>query len=808
VFHARILDLSGLAAVVVAFMALPAGASGAVTAVFAGQTISGQPVPCATQSTGVRMCAGDYSSSGGPDLRLKSFDGTALQFWLTLPPAPASGVDGDYPLVVQSHGWAVPTTGPTDTQYGGPTGEEWAQDGYAVLQFNARGWADSCGTVQSQLVNESACTNGYIHLDDYRYEARDVQYAVGLLVDDGLVNPNEIGVTGESYGAGVSLELATLNNRVMLPDGQLVPWTSPDGTPLHIAAAAPYAGYSDLVYALVPNGRTLDDQITSPTADFSPIGVEKLTFDAGLYATGAGDADANYAPPVLEPTDNLTTWFAALSAGDPYDTSFDESIAQQVAEYHSPYYLLQGDYGFSTEAPAPIFWANGFTDAVFPADEALRYHNLERSRYPSDPISLFFGDIGHQPANDKPADLALMRSRILAFFNYYVKGTGPQPTLGVTALTQTCPKTVASGGPYWAPTWAGLHPGEVDYASNPTQAILSSGGNPEVAAIFDPILSTQANLGGICQTASATPEPGVATYRLPAATGAGYTLLGAPTVIANFQVTGAYAYVAARLLDVDPATNTETLVARGDYRFDPNAPDGVQIFQLHPGAWHFAAGHIPELELLGRDAPYLHPSNGAFTVDVSDLQLRLPVYQTPGAPGTPTVVHKPLPPFNPACPPPTGELRSSEIGKLRLLMTRVQARHAYEQNSTRGTRYEEFFCLAGSGIRVGYASPKLLSTLPRSSRHRFAGRVVWISTANRHYQIHGIRPGASLFSARQQLKLEGPFHVGLNDWYIAPNDTSAAILKVRHQLVEEIGIAVRALTDSRAAARRFLTSFS
>jgi hypothetical protein len=109
-------------------------------------------------------------------------------------------------------------------------------------------------------------------------------------------------------------------------------------------------------------------------------------------------------------------------------------------------------------------------------------------------------------------------------------------------------------------------------------------------------------------------------------------------VTANLNVTGTYPYVAERLLDVDPATNTETLVARGVYRIDPNAPDGRQVLPLHPGAWHFAAGHIPKLELLGQDSPYLRPSNGTFSISVSNLQLQLPVHEAPGAPGTPPAV--------------------------------------------------------------------------------------------------------------------------------------------------------------------------
>ena len=98
---------------------------------------------------------------------------------------------------------------------------------------------------------------------------------------------------------------------------------------------------------------------------------------------------------------------------------------------------------------------------------------------------------------------------------------------------------------------------------------------------------------------------------------------------ADLNVTGEYAYVAARLVDVDPETNAKTLVARGVYRPDPDAPDGRQTFQLHPNGWRFAAGHIPQLELLGQDTPYSRPSNGTFSIEVSNLQLRLPVHEVP-----------------------------------------------------------------------------------------------------------------------------------------------------------------------------------
>ena len=153
----------------------------------------------------------------------------------------------------------------------------------------------------------------------------------------------------------------------------------------------------------------------------------------------------------------------------------------------------------------------------------------------------------------------------------------------------------------------GAAPGEVRLQSAPAQTVVSAAGDPTVSAAIDPIAGQ-----GACATTSAADEPGTANYRLPAATGDGYTLLGSPTVIATLKVSGTFPALAERLWDVGP-DGRQTLVARGLYR--PSG-DGRVVFQLHPGAWHFAAGHVPKLQLLARDTPYSRASNGTFTIAV------------------------------------------------------------------------------------------------------------------------------------------------------------------------------------------------
>ena len=435
---------------------------------------------------------------------------------------------------------------------------------------------------------------------------------------------------------------------------------------MHIAAAAPVIPWSDLVHSLTPNGRTLDYQITGPTDDLSPFGVPKESFVSGLYALGA--ATGTYAAPGQDPQADLTSWNGAVQQGDPPNQQ-DIFITQQIAQFHSAYYLLDGAYGTPTEAPPPLLIANGFTDDLFPVDEAVRYYNYERAHYPSDPIGLIDGDFGHMRAQNKSGDKSLLSSRIQSFFDHYVKGSGSPPQLGATALTQTCPSTAPSGGPFSASTWAGLHPGEVDYSSNPPQNISSSAGDPSVGRTFDPVAG-----GGACATASATDQgSGVASYRLPRVTGSGYTLLGAPTVIATLTAQGKYPQIAARLLDVDPSNNTETLVARGLYR--PTG-SGTEVWQLHANGWHFAAGHVAKLELLGADAPYARPSNGAFQVTVNSLELRLPVRDAPGGQVQPA-----LAPLVPAG-------QQSVLGERRTTPRRhAKARRHHHRRRHRGRRH-------------------------------------------------------------------------------------------------------------------------
>lgn len=461
-----------------------------------------------------------------------------------------------------------------------------------------------------------------MHLADHRYEVRDVQTVIGFLVDEGIADAARIGVTGESYGGGTTLQLATLGDRIMLADGSLEAWQSLAGVPLKAAAAASVAMWTDLAYSLLPNGRMLDTEITPPTAALEPAGVVKMSYLSGLYALG--NANGYVSPAFIDPEADLTTWYTQIMAGGPYEANPNiRQILKLIAKYHSAYYLLDGSYGVPRQAPPPLFLSSGWADDLFPVNESLRYYNLHRVLYPTDPISLWFADLGHARSQNKPADMAQLVAAIEAFFDYHLKGEGEEPQTGVTAMTVVCEE--ASEGPLFANSWEALHPNQMIYASEGTmqseQTVLSLVGDPLLGAIIDPVAGS-----GVCATGSTVDQgEGVATYRLPASIGDGFTLIGAPQVTAELTANGDDVTLLARLWDIDTLNNTQTLVARGVYRPDPEKSGELQTFQLHPTAWRFRDGHIPKLELLGQDAPYLRPSNIPFTVSVSNLTLSLPV---------------------------------------------------------------------------------------------------------------------------------------------------------------------------------------
>ncbi len=569
---------------------------------------------------GVEVCSG----------LVRTWDGVPLDTSLVLP---AEGAAEPLPLVAEIHGFGnskYEYLNPDETAYT-DNAYSWARRGYAVLTFTARGLWGSCGTPDARLANPSECASGYIHLADVRYEVRDIQELIGRLVDEGVADPRRIGVTGDSYGGGQSLMLAALRDRVMLEDGSLVPWVSPAGTPLQIAAAAPVIPWTDLVSAAAPNGRVSSTAITPRSAATAPVGVEKASvvnaiFAAAQFATGPGQPTGEpfvpgrpmgfLAPGGVDPDADVAGWVSRTSLGEPYDDASAAAIVDTLARFHSAYYVPPD------RRPPPLFLASGLTDDLFPADEVLRFANRTAKRYPRLPVGILLGDFGHQRASNEPVQRRLLLRSIHRWFDHYLRDRGAAPRSGVTAFEQTCPREAPSGRRYRAARFVDLARGRVRIRGKDLQVVSSTGIDAAGGAALDPV----SGMGDGCAVVGAGNPGGTAAYSREVRRKRPLTLIGSPTIRAQLEVSGAApsnTELAARLFDVAP-DGTKRLVARGLYR--PSA-QGLAVWHLHPAAWRFVRGHTIELQLLGADPPYSRPSNFAFETTVSDLRLRLPVRQ-------------------------------------------------------------------------------------------------------------------------------------------------------------------------------------
>jgi predicted acyl esterase len=565
------------------------------------------PVPCTVQADGTTFCTDAPRSTVDSPV-----DGVPIDVNVGLPDEAQFG-EGPYPLMMLFHGYAGVKAGLGQMR-------PWLERGYATFSMTTRGFRESCGSEASRNADPVGCANGYVRLIDNRFEPRDAQEFAGILADENLIDPQRIGAVGGSYGGGMSMALGALKNRKMLLDYSLVPWTSPGGKSMRIAATAPYMAWTDLAYSMVPNGSTLDYVADAPYR--GRPGVMKESYFNTLYGAGL-NAPGYYAPSGTDPTADLVGWRTLLRAGEPYWAGL-QTLLDEFIQHHSSYYI---DHSVP---PAPMLMESGFTDDLFPANETIRFYNRTRTQYPDADEALFLGDIGHLRAQNKSDVQAALKAAEDAWMDHYVKGVGPKPAQGVTAYTTTCPGDVPSGGPYTAPDWARIAKGEVRFDSKATTTIEPNAGSEPIAVKFNPFGGD-----GACAQAPGADQPGTATYRLDPAPAGGYTLMGSPTVIADFALQGENSQVAARLLDVAP-DGQERLVARGLWRPATGGP-ARQVFQLFPSGWTFAEGHMPKLELLPADtnsgAPggYGRRSDGQQPVTVSNLQLRLPVVERPGA---------------------------------------------------------------------------------------------------------------------------------------------------------------------------------
>ncbi len=414
----RLRSLSTVVALVAA-MAVPVGAASAAE-------------PCVRTAmpysdlSGAALEPTDHVSKDRPPVRytrwsgtVPGYDGMPFSVDVTVP----CGSAAPLPTVVMAHGFGDDKTvwqetGKSDrvvSQERPETNSRWnniwfASRGYAVVNYTARGFRDSCGpdtagATPSTPAPQCLDFDYWIHLDDKRWEVRDAQWLAGGLVQSGQADRRRLAITGGSYGGGPALSGALLADRVMCggaavpadlgtdpcagrQNGELAPWTTPDGrTSLTWAAAVPMYTFADLIQVLAPNGRGSDGwrQAPSDGDHTAPFGVPIAGTIAGLY--GAGARSGFYSPPGVDADSDITTNSARLLAGNPFAQS-DPLVSRGIEVYRG----FKSPLTTAPQGRVPVYLVQGFTDPLFPAMEALQVLNMLKATDKAYPVKLFLGD--------------------------------------------------------------------------------------------------------------------------------------------------------------------------------------------------------------------------------------------------------------------------------------------------------------------------------------------------------------------------------------------------------------------------------
>ena len=615
---------------------------------------------------GVQVCSGEVAS----------WDGALLDADLTLP---QPGTGDRHPLIVMLHGFANNKHEWESISDAGDGGDKWhwnnhwfAERGFYVLNYTARGFFDDGVSRPDQPATPagipapcvragSACPpNGTIHLKSREFEIRDTQWlAAQVAAAYPDLDPNQVAVTGGSYGGGESWLQATQP----VWDANTFPTPVPHPTLplLRLQVALPKYPWTDLGYSLAPNGHPGPFDATiysssqgrptdpSDTGQGNPIGNAKFSYTSGFFFQGAIQGifeNGTTLTPSAEGPINLTAWAARALAGDPYDTAgTDDPLIAQVrrglTEFRGGFYQDEAWSAHSQNREVAIFSVSGWSDDLFPPVESFRQFKYLKSLDPLWPVEVAVADIGHPRAQNPDSEWHRLNHQAWSFLQEQLPGSHRQQT-NVISLPTVC-GTPASADAQRIESFSGRTPEElskgaltVDYVTPgqllnrkaPASALTPDPADPDNLQT-DPAFG-QAILGlPGCRRSVAPATVSSARYTgVSAALDAARTFVGLGHVDLTYTLVGATtATLNARVWDVAP-DNSALLVTRGTYRIDSPAYD-TPVETIHlplfGNQWSLPAGHRIRLDLTQVDYPTFLPSNSqSAVITFPDAQLVLP----------------------------------------------------------------------------------------------------------------------------------------------------------------------------------------
>jgi hypothetical protein len=219
------------------------------------------------------------------------------------------------------------------------------------------------------------------------------------------------------------------------------------------------------------------------------------------------------------------------------------------------------------------------------------------------------------------------------FVDHYLRPdrTPTPPTFDVGATVTRCLEPDTPMRYESAPTWHHLHPHHVTFTSDAGGQTSTAVAGPAALAT-DPISTATLPLPGSypgCRIMRPSePDPTAVTYDFDVAEE--LVLMGGTVVDIGVTSSGPDVPLSVRVWDVAADGSEQGLVTRGTYRMAEGPVEGRARFQLQPQGYRFPAGNRIKVEVVANDAPYHQASNIPAVVQVTDIEVVLPLLEAPG----------------------------------------------------------------------------------------------------------------------------------------------------------------------------------
>jgi ABC-2 type transport system ATP-binding protein len=464
-----------------------------------------------------------------------------------------------------------------------PQAEELARAGFAVLTWSARGFGAS---------------TGQIGLDSPDYEVKDVEQLVTWLARQPRVmldHPGDprVGITGASYGGGISLLAAAYDHR--------------------IDAVVAQSTWNNLATALFPNGAG-----GGPAGGVFKRQWAGLLFTQGSVGFGAtaqgsapgqatGPGQGSGAGQALPPGGAGRS--ALCGRFQPQICAIYQEVAATGRATPQAISLLvhSSPASVAGRMRAPTLLIQGESDSLFGLDQANA--NYQAIRRNGAPVNMVWFAGGHDGGNQETARVESLTAQWLRRWlapghQAASAGTG-QPGFAVTRVLGFDPASdqaslgIATAGRY--PGLAGTRRTLVRLAGPPQLAVSPAGGAPASISVFP-------GIGPLGPAGLTFDMPGQSAAFTSAPLSSPIQLTGSPTV--RVRVSGAPdVTLFAKIYDVDQAGNATLPNQLVSPVRITGAQAGRVVTIALPAVDHdFSSGHRLRLVLTTTDYAYAAPS--------------------------------------------------------------------------------------------------------------------------------------------------------------------------------------------------------